>query len=126
MTAKAPTQKRGNVADISDDQNTGLAQEEGQNVDDETIEIKGSGLGFSGKKAEITIPSTRDSDGKEPVFASCNGTPYLIKRDKRVRIPVEILEVLQNAIQVENSVLNNALEPVETPRHAIMIHRVEE
>jgi hypothetical protein len=52
---------------------------------------------LSGKRVELTIMQDSGENGREPVFVGLNGTGYQIPRGIPVNVPVEVLEVLNNA-----------------------------
>jgi antitoxin component of MazEF toxin-antitoxin module len=120
MATKAQTQG-GNIADIGDEPT--VKAEFAGTEDDQVTELNNHGLDFCGDKADILIPSTRGDDGKDAVFVGVNGSTFLIKRDQKVRIPVEILEALNNAIQDEFELdkRNDQLKSVKTPRFVVQV-----
>lgn len=54
---------------------------------------------LSGKRVELTINQDSGENGREPVFVGLNGVGYQIPRGVPVNVPVELLEILDNAIQ---------------------------
>lgn len=65
------------------------------------IEVKGNGsdLSLSGEKIMIKIHQGREGDTEAPfVFIGLNGYGYQIPRGVPVIIPIEALEVLENAV----------------------------
>lgn len=52
---------------------------------------------LSGERVELTIHQDSGENGREPVFVGLNGTGYQIPRGIAVNVPVEVLEVLDNA-----------------------------
>jgi len=74
--------------------------------------------GLTGERATITIHSGEGSAGREDVPVFVNGFGFQIKRGKPVEVPVEVVEVLRNAVttQYENG------EAIEVPRFAFSVH----
>lgn len=74
--------------------------------------------GLSGDRVTITIHSGEGSAGREDVPVFVNGFGFQIKRGKPVEVPVEVVEVLRNAVttQYENG------EAIEVPRFAFSVH----
>lgn len=54
---------------------------------------------LSGKKIIITIPQTKDDTQKGPVFVGVNGTGYHIPRGIPCRVPIEVADTLDNAVE---------------------------
>lgn len=57
----------------------------------------GHDVGFSGRKVRITIHDGKDDIDRLPVNISINGYAYQINRNASVVVPIEVLEVLENA-----------------------------
>ena len=74
--------------------------------------------GLTGERVTITIHSGEGSAGREDVPVFVNGFGFQIKRGKPVEVPVEVVEVLRNAVttQYENG------EAIEVPRFAFSVH----
>lgn len=74
--------------------------------------------GLSGLRKTITIHPGEGAVGREDVPVFVNGFGFQIKRGKPVEVPVEVIEVLKNAIttQYENG------EAIEVPRFAFSVH----
>lgn len=74
--------------------------------------------GLSGARKTITIHAGEGAAGREDVPVFVNGFGFQIKRGKPVEVPVEVIEVLKNAVttQYENG------EAVEVPRFAFSVH----
>ena len=74
--------------------------------------------GLTGDRVTITIHSGEGSAGREDVPVFVNGFGFQIKRGKPVEVPVEVVEVLRNAVttQYENG------EAIEVPRFAFSVH----
>lgn len=49
---------------------------------------------------KVTIVINKDKDDKQPVPVAVNGKVYRIVRGEKVTVPVEVLNVLEDAIQV--------------------------
>lgn len=58
---------------------------------------------MSGKRVKVMMHASQGDGGSDAVFASINGYAYQIPRGKPVSIPVELMEVLKNAIQTNYS-----------------------
>ena len=54
--------------------------------------------GFSGKRVMISLPAARD-DEQDFVFVSVNTIGFQIPRGKPFSVPVEVCEVLDNAVE---------------------------
>lgn len=54
---------------------------------------------LSGERVELTINQGEGDQGREPVFIGLNGTGYQVPRDTPVEVPVELLHILENAVQ---------------------------
>ncbi len=52
---------------------------------------------LSGEKVKIEIHESENDTGKDDVFVQINGYAYKIKRGVEVVVPVEVLNVLENA-----------------------------
>jgi len=74
--------------------------------------------GLTGERVTITIHSGEGSAGREDVPVFVNGFGFQIKRGKPVEVPVEVVEVLKNAVttQYENG------EAIDVPRFAFSVH----
>jgi hypothetical protein len=53
----------------------------------------------SQKRLRIFIEEKRSSSEIDPVFVGCNGRGYYIKRGHEVDVPVEVVHILDNAIE---------------------------
>lgn len=80
---------------------------------------------LSGDRAIVTIHSEKGEGGNHAVFASLNGYAYQIPRDKAWNVPLELVEVLENANQTyyEREVQGDRTVPVErnAPRLAFSV-----
>ncbi len=74
--------------------------------------------GLTGERVTITIHAGEGSAGREDVPVFVNGFGFQIKRGKPVEVPVEVVEVLKNAVttQYENG------EAIDIPRFAYSVH----
>lgn len=70
--------------------------------------------GTSGDMSMLTIYSSNDELGNDPVECGLNGYAFVIKRDIPVLVPVELVEVFKNAIQ---TTFSNGI-PSNRPRYA--------
>lgn len=50
-------------------------------------------------KVKIIIPAQNDKVGSEPVFVAVNAKTYRIVRGEEVEVPLEVIEVLKNAVE---------------------------
>ena len=74
--------------------------------------------GLTGNRKTITIFTGEGDAGREDVFVGVNGVSFQIKRGKPVEVPIEVVEVLKNAIttKYENG------EAIDIPRYAFSVH----
>ena len=74
--------------------------------------------GLTGGRKTITIHQGEGAAGREDVDVFVNGYGFKIKRGKPVDVPVEVVEVLKNAVTTayENG------EAIEVPRFAYSVH----
>lgn len=74
--------------------------------------------GMTGDRVLITIHNGEGAAGREDVPVFVNGVAFVIKRGKPVEVPVEVVEVLKNAVMTtyENG------EAIDTPRFAFSTH----
>ena len=77
-----------------------------------------SDAGLTGTRVTITIHAGEGTAGREDVPVFVNGYGFQIKRGKPVEVPVEVVEVLRNAVttQYENG------EAIDVPRFAFSVH----
>ena len=87
------------------------------------VASKTRGSGLSGKKVDITIHNGDGDSGKLPVDVGVNGYLWRIKRNMRVTVPIEVVGVLQNAVQAQYSKgEKNAEIKSEVPRFPMTVH----
>lgn len=55
---------------------------------------------MTGERLEVTIQASEGDIGKQPVFLAINGYGVLVPRGIPVHLPVELVEILDNATQV--------------------------
>lgn len=83
-----------------------------------TVVGKNSDPSLSGDFLTIKIHATRDEAEKGPVFVSLNGYAYQIPRGVNVSVPVEVVEILDNAVMTtyptEGGIVTGS---VDVPRH---------
>lgn len=61
--------------------------------------VVGGGLpGASGKRELLTIYSSSEAGGSDPVSCGINGYAFVIKRDIPVNVPTELVGMLKNCI----------------------------
>ena len=81
---------------------------------------------LSGKKVKIRINKTGSKFDVDPVPVSLNGTQYTIRRGEEVIVPIEIVEVLNNATEVHYEQIHHndgsaTLAPREAPAYPFQI-----
>ena len=87
------------------------------------VKANGHDVALSGKKARITIHPSDSDGGQDAVFLGLNGYAYQVPRGEPVVVPVELLEVLENAITeklVQNSMSDTSI--TRAPRYAYAVH----
>lgn len=87
------------------------------------VKANGHDVALSGKKARITIHPSDSEGGQDAVFLGLNGYAYQVPRGEPVVVPVELLEVLENAITeklVQNSMSDTSI--TRAPRYAYAVH----
>lgn len=98
-----------------------------QELDPEVVAArrKYGGLPISGKLAEITVHTGEGEHGKFNADVQINGFRIRIKRNQKVIIPVEFLEVLQNSMRKTFSQQGHGQDQsVNTiPRFPLSVHR---
>lgn len=88
----------------------------------EVIKANGSDAASSGKLKTVTIHAAEGDEGGRPVFLSINGYAYQIPRGKPVRVPDEVVEVLQNAVVSTYKVKGGGeVEELLVPRYAFSV-----
>jgi hypothetical protein len=75
-----------------------IAELEKEKADREELESNIS-RASSQKRLRIFIEEKRSSSEIDPVFVGCNGRGYYIKRGHEVDVPVEVVHILDNAIE---------------------------
>lgn len=78
--------------------------------------------GMSGKKVEITIHQGEGDMGREDIFVGINGYAYQIKRGERVTVPVEVKEVIENALTIHQEYTKAGVVERKVPRHTMSVH----
>lgn len=74
--------------------------------------------GISSNLKTITIHAGEGAAGREDVPVFVNGYGYQIKRGKPVQVPIEVVEVLKNAV----TTIYEGGQAVDIPRFAFSIH----
>lgn len=54
---------------------------------------------LSGRFAVVTIHDTKDETNKGPVYVGLNNNGYLFPRNVPCRVPVEVADILENAVE---------------------------
>jgi hypothetical protein len=82
--------------------------------------LRASDLGadLSGKRVELTINQDSGENGREPVFVGLNGVGFQIPRGVPVNVPVELLEILDNAVQTVYESNGNTAQAREVKRYS--------
>ncbi len=81
---------------------------------------------LSGKRIKIMIMKSGDKHAIDPVPLSLNGHQITVKRGEKVDIPVEFLEILENATeyhyeQITNSDLSTTMAKREAPSYPYQV-----
>lgn len=74
--------------------------------------------GLTGSRKTITVFMGEGDMGREDVQVGVNGVVFNIKRGKPVEVPVEVVEVLSNAVTTKYE----GGQAVDTPRYAFSVH----
>ena len=74
--------------------------------------------GITGARKSITIFMGEGEAGREDVQVGVNGVVFNIKRGKPVEVPVEVIEVLNNAVSTKYE----GGQAVDVPRFAFSVH----
>ena len=82
-------------------------------IDDDAEVKRLKAQGFSGERVTVNLSGARD-DEQDFVFVSVNSYAFQIPRGTAVRLPVEVVEVLDNAIEMRYGKDGVGRE---TPRH---------
>jgi hypothetical protein len=82
------------------------------------LQANNDGDVLSGERAELTIHQGSGEDGREPVFIGLNGTGYQVPRDTPVNVPVELLHILNNAVQTVYEANGNGARARDVKRFA--------
>lgn len=62
------------------------------------LHVADQGDKLSGKRIELTVHQGEGDMGKQPLFVGLNGTGFNIPRGIPVSVPVEVIEILDNAM----------------------------
>lgn len=86
----------------------------------------GHDAALSGRKATITIHPSDGIGGDEAVPIGLNGFMYQVPRGEPQEVPVELLEILENAVNVHMS-NGKDLQVIErrVPRFAYTVHAID-
>lgn len=76
---------------------------------------------LSGKRVTVTIHPGPGEDGNFPVDAQLNGRLYRIPRGVPCEIPVEVMEILNNAITQEHRVESGQVVVRNMPRFPMQV-----
>lgn len=91
----------------------------------ESVQVKGANhdAELGGKKVTITIHSSNEEGGQEAVKVGLNGYMYLIPRNKPSEVPVEVAEVIKNAVvqQLKLTADGKGHTAIDVPRYAYSI-----
>lgn len=87
------------VTDLSDEvQAAPVVEKAAKKVVAKEVKGANSDSALSGKKVTLTIFSTSEEGGDEPVFIGLNGYGYVIKRGEPCIVPEEVAAIIQNAV----------------------------
>ncbi|WP_157407085.1 hypothetical protein [Janthinobacterium sp. CG3] len=76
-----------------------------------------------GDRLDITMFEQEGEAGSEAVSLGVNGVGYLIPRGMRVSVPVEVVHVLDNAVQrIYEPLKNGEMRPRELKRFNYTVH----
>ena len=75
-------------------------------------------IGLSGKKKTVTIHPSEGDGGRDAVNIGLNGFMYQVPRGKPVKVPVEVLEVLKNAVTTKYRTEGKETVEYDVPRYA--------
>lgn len=78
---------------------------------------------LSGRKVRVTFYEGREEHEKDAIFASLNGYAYQIPRNVPVDIPIELMNVFQDAkTQVIETVQGGGTRARNVPRFGFTLH----
>lgn len=72
---------------------------------------------FSGKRMLVTIAAGSGDGEREAVFVSVHGVAFQIPRGKTESVPVEVVNVLNDAVITTFERHGKEMVPVNSPRH---------
>lgn len=78
--------------------------------------------GLSGRKCVVTIHADKGDGGNLPVFLGINGRGYQLPRGVPCTVPVELVGVLENAVE---TVYDGGGAGREVPRYAFSVKSAE-
>lgn len=87
-------------------------------------EVKGANADgeLSGKRVTLTIHQTSEEGGDEDVFIGLNGFGYKIKRGEPCNVPVEVADIIKNAVTTTiRPGKDGEVKESKTPRFAYSI-----
>ncbi|MET3135214.1 hypothetical protein AAKU55_005522 [Oxalobacteraceae bacterium GrIS 1.11] len=64
------------------------------------LAVTDHGDNFAGRYFDVTIHNSEGEVGRQAVFLGINGHGLNIPRGKPVRVPAEVVEILENAMQI--------------------------
>ena len=76
---------------------------------------------LSGKKKLLTIHPSDGDGGRDAVNVSLNGFMYQIPRGRPMRVPVEVVEVLDNAVTTKYKTEGKETIEYDVPRFAYSV-----
>lgn len=68
-----------------------------------TSKSSGNGTDLSGKTATINIYPSDQDGGNDAVFVAHNGVAFQIPRGENIEVPIELIEILNNAVTTVTS-----------------------
>lgn len=116
--------------DLDSAEQDAVASMAGERVEHAVVKGKNSDLQLSGERVVINISMIATETGavsegaNGPLFIGLNGFGYHIPRGKNVSVPVEVLDILDNAIQKSYPTKNGIIQgAIDVPRHAYRVIR---
>lgn len=80
------------------------------------LHVNNDGEFLSGERVELVVNQGEGENGREPVYVGLNGTGYQIPRGIPVNVPVEVLQILDNAVQTVYESTGSTTTPREVKR----------
>lgn len=119
---KTPASANTKISTLDDQEDSGLST--GTDVQN-TAAVTGSmhDDAMCGQRTDITIFEQEGEAGSEAVSLGINGVGYLIPRGMRVSVPIEVVHVLDNAVQkIYEPLANGDVRQRELKRFNYTVH----